>query len=195
MSRIINFQKYAGIATVVILWTSLLTAIRLADLDLMGKVPLSSLGVMQNSAVYFSLGLVLAALTLMVFGLYLKKVYVVRPDFLAALYVGQVGQIVAGLVPYGDKQPAKTIHTIAAFVLAFTLPILMWRFAAAQKSNNLRASAYKIMCLELAAFVVGIGWFAFFMKGAPIGQILPAVVFHVWILFFSFHSFHLKENQ
>lgn len=192
MDKIKSWQRYTGLLTVGILWFSILTAIYKARLDLFGKDPLSSLGIVPASAHYFSIGLILAAVSILVFSLYLSHVYKITKSFMAALFIGQLGQIVAALSPYGGQQPAKLIHTYAAFTLAFSIPVLMWRFAVAQKSATLRRRAYLLMWSEIAAFIIGIGTFIILKKGAPIGQALPAVAFHIWILFVSFDSFKRK---
>ncbi len=193
MNRIKSFQRYTGIATVLILWFSVLTAMQRADLSLFGMKPLSSLGTMPISAAFFSIGLILASVTFVLFGHYLKQKYIISRSFLYILYLGQLGQVMSALIPFGGKQPARLIHTVAAFTLAFTIPILLWLFASSQKKGMLRKRAYMLLWLEIAAFVIGIGTFAFVQKGAPFGQILSALAFHVWILFISYDSLKTKK--
>lgn len=188
-------KKYSGVITVLILWVSILTAISKANLSIWGTAPLSSLGVTEASAVYFSTGLMLAAFSFMIFGTYLKNYFVISRGFLTAMFIGQLSQIIAALAPYGDKQPMKLIHTLAAFTLAFSIPIMLFFFAVAQKTGPLWRAAILLMWAEIAAFILGIGAFAFVFKGAPFGQILPAVAFHAWIIFISIKIIRMKEGN
>lgn len=194
MNRIIYWQRYAGIATVVIIWVFMLAALLRANLSIFGQEPLSSLGVSPSSATYFSIGLILAAISTFIFGYYINRVFTVPRSFNFALIIGQLGQVIAALVPFGGEQPAREIHTYAAFTLAFSLPVLMWRFAVTQKSLILRGQAYWLMWLEIAAFIIGIGTFVLIRKGAPFGQMLPAIGFHIWLVFVSLKSFGIVNK-
>lgn len=182
----LKYLRYCGLVTVALLWGSIATGVKLAHLDLFGKDPLSRLGVEPTSAPYFSIGLILAALSIILFTHYLKTKFVITKSFMTVLLIGQAGQVIAALAPYGGMQPARFIHTIAALTLAFSIPLALWRFAAAQKNQQVIRAAYALMWLEVAAFVVGIGLFSFVTKGAPFAQIMPAIAFHVWIIYFSF---------
>lgn len=102
------------------------------------------------------------------------------------LLIGQAGQVIAAITPYGGMQPARLIHTVAALTLAFSIPFVIWRFAAAQYKPNVKRPAYMLMWFEIVAFAIGIGLFSFVTKGAPFAQTMPAIALHVWLLYFTF---------
>lgn len=195
IQNVLYWRRYGGIAMVAILWSTTLINVYLVELNLFGNNPLSYLGTDDRSAFLFSFGLISAALALLLFAQYLKDVFVITKSFLIALYVGQIGQIIAALVHFGGEQPDRTIHTVAALTLAFSIPIALWRFATAQKSSRVRRIAYALFWLELTGFIIGIGLFSFVINGAPIGQIMPAIGFHAWILYFSLYPANMHNQQ
>lgn len=182
----LKIYRYCGLLTIAILWISIITGIHLAHLDLFGKNPLSHLGIVPASAQLFSIGLISAALTLLLFTRYLKTRFNISASFMVFLIVGQIGQIIAAVTPYGGMQPARLIHTVAALTLAFSIPFVLWRFAAAQSKQAIKRPAYALMWLEIVAFAIGIGLFSYVTKGAPFAQAMPAVALHFWIVYFTF---------
>ncbi|MDQ3123243.1 MAG: hypothetical protein M3Q14_00975 [bacterium] len=185
MEKKLDIQRFSGIVTVMILRVTILTSIYITHLDIFGSNPLSSVGTDNRTALIFSVGLISASLTLLFFTQYLSRVYIVSKSFLIILIVGQIGQIIAALVHFGGEQPDRAIHSYAALTLAFSIPLALWRFAAAQTDPSIRRRAYLLFWVELACFVIGIGVFSFVIKGAPIGQIITALAFHAWIIYFS----------
>lgn len=72
----------------------------------------------------------------------------------------------------------------SALVLGASLPLLMWRFAAAQPSGRWRRLAYQIFFAEALACAVGL-----YLSGrgiAPVAEILPAAIFHIWVVVVTF---------
>ncbi len=171
--------RYSGPAAVFVLWGGILQSMRLAGLSFFSSLPLSKLGVSKRSDFIFGATLIISAVLLMLFCLYLNKTFRVGRKFTVVFMIGQVAQIVAALVPYGGA--SKNIHSVAAFVLAFSLPILIWLFAKTQ-TGRLRKLANKLFWVELAFFIVGIGTFVLTNKVAPLAQALPAVGFHIWLI-------------
>lgn len=178
--------RFSGLATVSILWSTILIGLHRAHLDIFGNWPLSYLGVNHDSRLLFNGGLILSALTLLLFLWYLSVQYVTTKWFLSVIAIGQVGQIIAAIFMFGGDQPSKTIHTLAAFTLAASIPIGLWTFALSQQ-KPLKKLALRLAWLQTACFVVGIGSFAFVLHGAPAGQILPALAFHLWIIVITFY--------
>lgn len=179
------FWRYAGVGAVGVLWVSTVVGMRLAGLSLFDWRPLSYLGVNPRSAPYFSIGLIVAAVLLIAFCLRLSSSYKLPRSFKAVFITGQVAQIISALVPYGGM--ARFVHTFMAFLLACTLPVLIWLFARSQ-TGKLRPLANKLFWLEAGCFVIGIGTFVIIGRAAPIAQALPAVAFHVWLLTVSFYK-------
>ncbi len=166
------------------LWTTLLLASRLSSFDLLGEQPLSYLGTRPRSDVLFSGGLLVGAALLFAFHQYVRANYRVGRGFSTAMLGGLVGQVVAALVPIGGNGTAHKVHTAFALLLGASLPLLMWRFAAAQPAGRWRHTAYALFWAEVAACVVG-----FYLSSrsvAPLAEILPAVVFHAWIATVTF---------
>lgn len=179
-SRLELVKRYSGLLGVAVIWSGVIRGMLLAGLKVADKRPISYLGTNPHSAWLFSGSLIVSAILFLTFGLYLKTVYQLSSRFSEYLVIGQLGQIVAALVPYiGNFRP---VHTLAAFTLAFSLPLLINQFTIAQ----LKAPHYQIyrrlLWCEQITFVVGIGIFVFTRGIAPIGEALPAIGFDIWII-------------
>ena len=172
--------RETGLAAVVVLWTTMAAGSLLAGFDLLGDRPLSHLGTERASALLFSGGLAVAALLLLAFHGYVRQRFPASPTFSAAMLVGMAGQLVAALVPIGGEGPAHRVHTTSALVLGACLPVLMWRFAAAQPPGPWRRLCYGLFWAEALACAVGL-WLSA-RSIAPVAEILPAAVFHSWIV-------------
>ncbi|MGH9278151.1 MAG: hypothetical protein ACRD12_08595, partial [Acidimicrobiales bacterium] len=148
--------------------------------DLLGAYPLSHLGSRPESAVLFTLGLAVPAILLTVFHGYVRSQYPVSPGFSVAMLAGLAGQGVAAFVPIGGDATLHRIHTVSALALGASLPLLMWRFAAAQPGRPWRRLTYGLFWAEVAACLFG---FALSARDiAPVAEILPGAVFHVWVI-------------
>ncbi|MDQ4068491.1 MAG: hypothetical protein M3203_03285 [Actinomycetota bacterium] len=171
-------------AAVAVLWSSMLAAAAAAGFDLLGAEPLSYLGTRPPSAVLFTGGLVAAAVLLVVFHEHLRDRYPVAPGFSAAMLAGLAGQLVAAVVPIGGDPGVHRVHTGSALLLGASLPVLMWRFAAAQRPGSWRRLAYALFWVEAAA--CGVGLYLSAAGAAAVAEILPAAVFHCWIAALTF---------
>ena len=176
--------RRAGVAGVVTIWTTLLAGTVLAGFDVLGGRPLSYLGTIPSSAGLFTGGLAVSAVLFTAFHQYLRDAYRVSPGFSAAMLVGMAGQLVAAFVPIGGDPAAHRIHTTSALVLAASLPVLMWRFAAAQPPGPWRRLTYAFFWAEVTACAGGLLLSAAHL--APVAEILPAAVFHAWIVTVTF---------
>ncbi len=173
-----------GPAAVLILWTTLAAGSLLAAFDLFGDRPLSYLGTEPASALLFSGGLAAAALLLVGFHHYVRDRFPVPSTFSLAMLVGMAGQLVAAVVPIGGDGLAHRVHTTSALVLGASLPVLMWRFAAGQPGGLWRHLGYGFFWAEAVACAVGL-WLSA-RSVAPLAEILPAAVFHAWVLVVAF---------
>ena len=172
--------RETGLAAIVVLWTTMAAASLLAGFDLLGERPLSHLGTVPASALLFSGGLALAAVLLVGFHQFVRDRFPVSPTFSVAMLVGMAGQLVAAVVPIGGDGLAHRVHTTSALVLGASLPVLMWRFAAAQPGGRWRRLSYGLFWAEAVACAVGL-WLSA-RSVAPVAEILPAAVFHAWIV-------------
>jgi Protein of unknown function (DUF998) len=179
-------RRETGLAAVVVLWTTLAAGSLLAGFDLLGERPLSHLGTEGASALLFSAGLAMAAVLLVGFHNYVRERFPVSPTFSVAMLVGMAGQLVAAVVPIGGDGLAHRVHTTSALVLGASLPVLMWRFAAAQPHGPWRRLTYGFFWAEAVACAVGL-WLSA-QSIAPVAEILPAAVFHSWIVALTFAS-------
>ena len=175
--------RYTGLAAVVTLWTTLTAATVVADFDLFGQDPISYLGTQPASAVLFTVGLAVSAVLLTAFHGYLRERYGLSTGFSLAMLAGMAGQLVAAFVPIGGDPAAHRIHTTSALVLGASLPLLMWRFAAGQPDGPGRTLAYALFWAEAGACVAGLYLSA--QDVAPVAEILPAAVFHAWVVAFT----------
>jgi hypothetical protein len=172
--------RYTGVAAVVTVWTTLLTATVRSGFDLLGGEPLSYLGSQPRSAALFTVGLVAPAVLLTAFHQYVRGRFPVSVGFSLAMLIGLAGQMVAAFVPIGGDATLHRIHTSSALVLGISLPLLMWRFAAAQPPGGWRRRAYLLAWLEAAACAGGL--YLSSLSIAPLAEILPGTVFHLWIV-------------
>lgn len=176
---------YSGVLGVAVIWGALLAGILRAGLRLTGSSPLSDLGINPASDWLFSGGLLVSAGLFILFAFYVRRHFNVHNRFLTYFLIGQAGQIVAAIFPYGQQSNYRTVHTVAAFTLALSLPFLMREFAHSQTRQPGHSLYRKLLYFELATFVIGMGIFTLTNSVAPIGQALPAVGFHLWIIVIS----------
>ena len=172
--------RWTGLAAVATLWATLGTASALARFDLLGQRPLSHLVSSPAATGLFAAGLAVSAVLFLAFHAWLRGRYPTSPSFSVAMVGGMAAQLVAAFVPIeGGGAPASLVHTVAALVLGGSIPVLMWRFAAAQPPGPLRRAAGNLARAELAACVLGV-WLS---RGgvAPLAEIVPAAVFHLWV--------------
>ena len=168
----------------VTIWTSLFAGIVLSGFDLLGARPLSYLATRPRSAALFTAGLAVSALLFIAFHQYVRGRYRVSSGFSVAMLTGFAAQLVAAFVPIGGDPTVHRIHTTSALVLAASLPVFMWRFAASQPPGRWRRLTYGLFWAELAACAGGLALSAATL--APVAEILPAAVFHAWVLTLTF---------
>ncbi len=165
---------------------------RRAGLGLVDSRPISYLGVDPLTSQLFSFSLLLSAFLFIHFAFYVRHTYKLKNRFLLYFLIGQAGQIIAAVTPFGKASNYKLVHTIAAFTLAFSLPLLINAFAYAQKNSSHFVLYKRLLRLEQLTFIVGIGLFTFTEGVAPLGEALPAIGFHVWIIAITIVSLKTK---
>ena len=188
-----QFQQNSGVLGVVILWVSILFAMSRTGLGLIDSRPFSYLGVDVLSAELFTFGLLTSAILFLVFGFYLRRKFGVKNRFLLYFVIGQIGQLIVGIAPYGLQSPQRQFHTIAAFVIAFSLPFLMHAYAKSQSASQYYRIYTWLFWLEVLLLVVGLSIFIFTKGIAPLGQAMPTVGFHLWIIVLTFISIKFKD--
>jgi len=167
------------VAAVAILWATVAVGLASTDLSFLDDRPISYLGTDDRTVMLFGVGLVVAAVLLAAFSVFVRAAFNPAPAFLAASLVGLVGQVVAAIVPISGSGAPHAVHTAGGIVLGLSLPVLMWRFAAGQPPGRWRNVAYRLFWLETAACVLGV---ALSRAGrATLAEIVPAVAFHLWI--------------
>lgn len=179
-----TLPRYAGVAAVATSWTTLLVAAAISGFDLLGPDPLSYMGSDPQVARLFTIGLAVPAALLVVFHGSVANRFPVSRTFSVAMLVGLAGQMVAAFVPIGGDPAAHRIHTSFALILGISLPLLMWRFAAAQPPGSWRRLCYRLFWAEAAACVAGLYLSA--RSVAPVAEILPGIAFHTWIFVVTF---------
>lgn len=178
--------RYAGIAAVAVLWSTLVTASLLTRFPLLGPRPLSWLVADPDSSLLYSVGLAGGALLLVAFHWYVRARYPVSRTFSIAMLAGLAGQLIAAVVPIDGSPVVHRIHTVAALTLGASLPVLMWRFAVAQPPGPWRRTARRLFLLEAGACVVGVVLSR--NSVAPLAEILPAASYHLWVVVLTVSS-------
>lgn len=162
------------------LWGVLLTALAVTDFDVLGPEPVSYLGTRPASAALFTVALGVSALLFIAFHHYVRGRFAVGFGFSVAMLTGMAGQMVAAFVTIGGDGVAHRVHTYSALVLGASLPVLMWRFAAAQARGRWRTLCYGLFWAEAAACAAGLHLSS--RSISSLAEILPAVVFHAWVI-------------
>jgi len=177
--------RYTGLAAVVVLWVSVATGMYRAGLGFADARPISYLGTDPRSALVFRGGLIVAAGLMARFSWFVFQRFSAPRSFVVATSIGLVGQVVAAVVLLSGPGSSHAVHTAGGLVLGASLPILMWRFAAASALGpRRRIGGRALFLLELAACAAGI---ALSVSGrAPIAEIVPALAFHLWVAVVTF---------
>lgn len=148
--------RWSGLTAVATLWTTVGVGMALTGLGFLDERPISHLGTVSETIPLFRAGLLVAAALLAAFSVFARRAFSVPVPFLVASLVGLVGQVVVALVPISAPGLAGTAHTVGGLVLGASLPLLIWRFAAAQPEGRWRTVAYRLFWLELAACIAGV---------------------------------------
>lgn len=182
MQDINKLWRWSGVAGVIVLWAAIGLAMQRAGLSLVDVRPISYLGVLPDTAWLFSGGLLVSAGLFIAFAYYVRRHFRVYNRFLTYFLIGMTGQIVAAIIPYGEQSDLRLVHTVAAYFLAFSLPLLIQQFKQSQLRSPKLPIYQWLLYLEGVAFVVGLGLFIFTKGIAPLGEALPAMGFHLWII-------------
>lgn len=162
-------------------------------LGLIDPRPISYLGLYPETRLLFSSGLIVSSMLFIMFGYYIKRLFNVKNRFLIYLITGQIAQIVVAIIPDTARTRGKVVHTIAGFTLAFSLPFLIRAFAASQSKSKYHRLYRRLYRLEQGALTVGLAVFIFTKGVAPLGEALPTVGFHVWVLALTFIAFQVDQ--
>ena len=190
-----KFKQISGLLGVLSLWTFISFGMLKAHLNLIDTRPISYLGIYRPTRLIFTLGLLVSAVLFIVFAIYLAHTYKLRNKFLIYFFIGQTGQIITAIIPDTPHTTFRLIHTIAAFTLAFSLPLLIREFAISQKDSKYSNIYHGLYRFELVTFAIGIGLFVFTNGVAPLGEILPTFGFHLWIIVVSCILIKSKANE
>lgn len=184
-----ELQIFSGALGVVVLWVGVSSAMYKAMLGLIDPRPLSFLGIYPSTSVLFSSSLLISSFLFVNFAFYIKRAFAVNNRFIIYFLIGQVGQVITAVTPFGKDSPYKLVHTIAAFTLAISLPLLIRQFALSQKGTDRHILYVGLLRFEQLTFVVGIGLFVLTTGIAPLGEALPAIGFHIWILALTYIAY------
>ncbi len=142
---------------------------------------ISYLGTDPRSASLFRAGLIVATLLLVAFAWAVnRRLARRRTGFLTVFLVGMAGQAVVATVSVAGHGASHDVHTTAGIILGLSLPVLMWRFAAAQPPGPWRKKSYAMMWVSVVSTVVGVALSG--ARRAGIAEVVPAIAFHLWIV-------------
>jgi hypothetical membrane protein len=175
--------RYSGVLAVLVLWVVIPAEMHHIGLHLFDVHPISYLGVDPRTRALFSSALIISALLMICFGVEVKKRFRASNGFLIALVIGQLCQIITALVP--DKGSIRPLHSAAAYLIAISLPLLLWRFVRSQPKDRFGSINRALFAGELIAMPVGILLFVLVSGVGPFGEILTVVFFHLWVLFMT----------
>jgi len=178
--------RAAGPAAIVTLWTSTAAAMHFGGLGLLDAEPISYVGTLDASRLWFQAGLIIGAVLLIAFSIAVHVGDATPRLFLAACLVGQAAQIVAAVVPISGSGLGHRVHTVAGITLGLSLPVLISCYAASRSPGRWRRICWALASLEFAACVAGV---ALSRAGrAPLAEILPASGYHLWIGIVAAHA-------
>lgn len=176
------FERYSGFIAVASVWVSIPLSILIARLNILSDMPISSLGTNQSTKHLFIAGLLLSALAFSAFAIRAYKILdssVLAP---AILIAGQIAQVIVAVTPYNVTSVIRPIHVIAAYILAFSMPVAMGFYSFTAKNLKFRDINIVLLQLEILLFTLGLGWFIFAPSAGALSEILTAVVFDVWVV-------------
>lgn len=183
--------RYTGVAAVVVLWVGIGTGIARTGLDVSGRRPISYLGTDSRSSLLFTAVMLVAAVLLATFYLFVWSRFSSSKSFLAVGMTGLLGQVVAGVVPLSGAGASHAVHATGGIVVGLSLPLLMWRFAASQPASKWRTQSYGFFWMEVAAVIIGVSLSQ--SMRAPIAEIVPGAAFHLWIFVVTARSLSGRE--
>ncbi|MBW3575068.1 MAG: DUF998 domain-containing protein [Actinobacteria bacterium] len=172
--------QFAGVAAVGVLWTTVVVGMWRTGLGVTDDRAISYLGTEPRAMVLFRGGLIVATALLIGFAWVVERRLERPTGFFVVFLIGMVGQAVVATVSIGGEGASHTVHTAGGIVLGLSLPLLMWRFAAAQSPGPWRRQSYGLTWLEVAGVVAGVALSR--ARRAVIAEAVPAVVFHLWII-------------
>lgn len=163
-----------------VLWTSISIGMARGDLAVADDRPISYLGTDPRTTMLFRGGLLVATALLAVFAGAVAR-HLERPaGFLMAFLGGQACQAVVAVVSIEGHGTSHAVHTTAGIALGLSLPLLLWRFAAAQPPGPWRRLAHRLLGLEVAGCAAGV---ALSIAGlAVVAEVVPAALFHLWVI-------------
>jgi len=172
--------RWAGVAAVAVLWATVGIGMARSGLRLGDERPISYLGTDARTVLLFRVGLVAAAALLSGFAWAVSRRLRRATGFLTVFLLGMACQAVVAVVPLDGTGAAKTVHLTTGIALGLSLPLLMWRFAAAQAPGRWRGRSYLLLWAEVAGCVAGL---ALSRAGrATVAEAVPACLFHLWII-------------
>ncbi len=187
-NRLLELWRYSGTVGVAVVWMGISILMLAGNLSLIDPRPISYLGLNPSTATAFTGILLLSAGLFTGFAFYIAHAYRTNFWFLFFFLTGQAGQVIAALVPISSETDLGQIHTPAAFTLAFSFPLLIAAFTLSQKRVQYRKLYCWLLVFELVTFAIGIGSFIFTRGAAPLGEIVTALGFHIWIIFAAITS-------
>jgi len=149
-------------------------------LNLGDSRPISYLGTNPRTMPLFLVGLISAAALLSAFAREIRRLLTEPNGFLPVFLLGMACQAIVGVVPISGDGISHAIHSTAGIVLGLSLPLLMWRFAAAQRPGRWRQLSYGLMWLEATGCVAGVALSRASL--ATVAEAVPACLFHLWVV-------------
>jgi hypothetical protein len=163
-------------------------------LGLLDDRPISFLATDPASRLLFSSSLIISAALLITYALYVNETFKVHNKFLKYFVVGQCGQIILAISPFGERTVSGVIHLLAAFTLAFSLPLLIKQFVISQRQTKYHKLYVGLLRFEQISFLIGMSLFIFTKGLAPLGEAMPAIGFHLWILVITYISIQSSKH-
>jgi hypothetical protein len=172
--------RHSGVAAVVVLWLTVVVGMLRTGLELLGDQPISYLGTDGTTDTLFRVGLLVAAAAFVAFAWAVRRRLLRETGFLGIFVVGMAGQAVVAVVPLTDRGTSHDVHVTAGILLGLSLPLFIWRFAAALAPGPARRRAYALLWVEVAACTAGV---LLSRAGlAFVAEVVPAVGFHLWVV-------------
>jgi hypothetical protein len=188
-----KLYKFSGIIAVMAVWVSIISSIIIADLNIFADTPISDLGVDLRTRYLFISGLLISAVAFSTFAI--RTHLILKTSLLApiVLIAGQVSQVIVAATPYNAVTYIKMLHLVAAYTLAFSMPITMGLYAFTAKNKLLNRLNRRFFFAELLLFTFGLSWFIFAPNAGALSEILVGITFDIWVLTLSFKLFNVKR--
>lgn len=179
-----KYEKYAGIAAIVLEYTSISLFMLFTHQTLSLHNPISYYSTLDSTTYLFSATFSIAALLFAWWGTWIAKERNLHKYFKITLFIALFAQILMSWLP--DKGSYQQLHSITAVIIGFCMPALIYFYnqANTHKKTKLLFSLFvitEILMLFFYPISLSLGF-------ALITELIAGISFHIWVILVTFEK-------